>query len=105
MIVMIIATVLLVFSLFLFLTGVVGLFKFNYVLSRMHAVALGDTLGILCAIIGVVLLRGWSLISFKLLLIPVFMFLTGPVVTHLIAECETRYHRPTGREYKKEDRS
>ena len=33
-------------GLFVYVVSVFGLFRFQYVLNRMHAAALGDTLGI-----------------------------------------------------------
>jgi len=104
MICIILAAICFALSLFLFLSEVIGLYRFNYVLTRMHATALGDTFGILFAVLGVILLRGLSMASWKMLLVPVFLFLTGPVVTHLIAQCEVLYHRPSHEEYRREDR-
>ena len=49
------------FGLFVFFTAVLGLFRFDYVLNRMHAAAVGDTLGLFCILIGLILLHGWSL--------------------------------------------
>ena len=40
----------------------------------------------------------------KLILVIVFMFLTGPVLTHLIAAEEVASHQPTEDEYREEDR-
>ena len=37
---------LLLFGLFVFFTAVLGLYRFDYVLNRMHAAAVGDALGI-----------------------------------------------------------
>ena len=35
----------LLFGLFVFFTAVLGLYRFDYVLNRMHAAAVGDALG------------------------------------------------------------
>ena len=40
----------------------------------------------------------------KLVLILVFMFLTGPVVTHLLAGAEVETHTNAGHEYREVDR-
>lgn len=53
-------------------SAVLGLFRFDYVLNRMHAAAVGDSLGIFCVLIGLMLLHGWSLSAAKTLLIFVF---------------------------------
>ena len=76
------------FGLFVFFTAVLGLFRFDYVLNRMHAAAVGDTLGVFCILIGLILFHGWSLSAAKTLLILVFLWLTSPVASHLIAEIE-----------------
>ena len=68
--------------------GVLGLFRFRYVLNRMHAAALVDTLGVLGVLLGLMVLCGVSVTSGKLLLIVVFLWLTSPVATHLIAKME-----------------
>ena len=79
---------LLVFGVFVFFTAVLGLYRFGYVLNRMHAAAVGDSLGIFCVLIGLMLLHGWSLSAAKTLLIFVFLWLTSPVCSHLVAEME-----------------
>ena len=76
------------FGLFVFFSAVLGLFRFDYVLNRMHAAAVGDSLGIFCVLIGLMLLHGWSLSAAKTLLVFVFLWLTSPVASHLIAEME-----------------
>lgn len=76
------------FGLFTFFTAVLGLFHFHYVLNRMHAAAVGDALGIFCVLAGLILLHGWSLTAVKALLILLFLWLTSPVASHLIAEME-----------------
>ena len=57
----------LLFGLFVFFTAVLGLYRFDYVLNRMHAAAVGDALGIFCILLGLMLLHGWSLPAFKTL--------------------------------------
>ena len=80
--------VVLVFGVFVFFSAVLGVYRFDYVLNRMHAAAVGDSLGIFCVLIGLMLLHGWSLSAAKTLLIFVFLWLTSPVCSHLVAEME-----------------
>ena len=80
--------VFLVAGVFVFLTSVVGIFRLRYVLNRMHAAALCDAFGIFLVLIGGILLRGLSVACVKLALILVFLWITSPVATHLIAEME-----------------
>lgn len=80
--------VLLVFGVFVFFTAVLGVYRFHYVLNRMHAAAVGDALGIFCILLGVVLLHTPSLAAVKALLVLVFLWITSPVASHLIAQAE-----------------
>lgn len=43
---------LLIGGLFIFVVQLVGVFKFRFVLNRMHAAAMGDTLGIMISLTG-----------------------------------------------------
>ena len=91
-------------AVFIFFSEVLGFYKFRYVLSRMHAAAMGDTLGIGSVLIAVAILTGELVPILKLALILIFMFLTGPVVTHLISGAEVETHRNAGQEYREVDR-
>ncbi|MCL2121008.1 MAG: monovalent cation/H(+) antiporter subunit G [Clostridiales bacterium] len=65
-----------------------GLFRFNYVLNRVHAAATCDTFGLLLTFSSLILAFGWDTSSWKLLLILIFLWLSSPVSTHLIAHLE-----------------
>jgi len=104
MIRVILAGLFLALAVFIFFSEVLGFYKFTYVMNRMHAAAMGDTLGIGSVHIAVAVLTGELVPILKLILILVFMFLTGPVVTHLIAGAEVATHKNAGHEYKEVDR-
>lgn len=65
-----------------------GIFKLKFVLNRMHAAALNDTLAILLVLFGLIIMNGWSFASLKLLLIIVFLWFASPVSSHLLARLE-----------------
>lgn len=65
-----------------------GVFKFKYVLNRMHAAAMGDTLGIGVSLTGLMILSGFNVTSVKMALIIVFLWLASPVSSHLISRLE-----------------
>ena len=104
MIRVILAGIFLALAVFIFFSEVLGFYKFKYVMNRMHAAAMGDTLGIGSVLIAVAILTGELVPILKLLLVLVFMFLTGPVVTHLIAGAEVETHKNAGHEYREVDR-
>jgi len=84
----IISLLLTVGGLFVLLSGVVGIFKFKYSLSRIHAGALLDTVGIVLMVLGVVVGNGFNVTSLKMLLIVGILWLTSPVSGHLIGRLE-----------------
>ena len=77
-----------IMGLLVFVIQLVGVFKFKYVLNRMHAAGMGDTMGISLCLIGTIFLFGWSFISLKIALIVAFLWLASPVSTHLISRLE-----------------
>ena len=80
--------------------AVIGVFRFHYVLNRMHAAALGDTMGILMIMLGLAVASGVNLLSLKLLMI-IFLFWTAsPVASHLIGRLELTTNEELDREVK-----
>ncbi|MBE5801997.1 MAG: monovalent cation/H(+) antiporter subunit G [Clostridiales bacterium] len=82
------SAVLMLGGLFFLLSGVVGQYRFHYVLNRMHAASMGDSLGL-----GLVLLSlcvsadsGWLIV--KYLLVILFVWVTSPTAGHLIGRLE-----------------
>ena len=79
---------LLLMGLGIFLLQIFGVFKFKYVLNRMHAAAMGDTLGIGVSLSGLIVLSGLNFTSLKMALIILFLWLASPVSSHLISRLE-----------------
>lgn len=65
-----------------------GIFKFKFVLNRMHAAAMNDTLAILFVLTGLIIANGLDFVSLKLLLIILFLWFASPVSSHLLARLE-----------------
>ena len=72
----------------IFILQLFGVFKFKYVLNRMHAAAMGDTLGIGASLTGLILLSGFNVTSVKMALIIAFLWMASPVSSHLISRLE-----------------
>lgn len=79
-----------------FLIEVYGVFHMKYVLNRMHAAALGDTLGIGCSMAGLMLLSGFRFATLKMMLVVVFLWVTSPVSAHLLARLEAGTNEKLG---------
>ena len=78
----------LVTGLVFMILAVFGVNRFRRALNRMHAAAMGDTLGILFVFAGLILIRGFSMDSLKLFLVIVFFWTAGPVSGHMISRLE-----------------
>ncbi|MEN6543179.1 monovalent cation/H(+) antiporter subunit G [Parvibaculum sp.] len=67
------------------LIGALGVLRLPDFWSRIHAAGIIDTAGVSFITLGLMLQAGFSLVALKLLLIAVFIFITGPTATHAIA--------------------
>ena len=82
------ASVCFIIGIVFMLVAVFGVNRFRKALNRMHAAALGDTLGILFVFLGLILMRGISLDSLKLFLVILFFWMASPVSGHMISRLE-----------------
>jgi multicomponent Na+:H+ antiporter subunit G len=81
-------------GMFFFVVGVVGLLRLPDVYCRLHATTKCDTLGAGLILFGLVLFAGISVDSVKLLLIILFIWLTNPTASHIIAHAAYRNNEP-----------
>ena len=84
----IIGALLILAGVFIFIVEMIGVFRFKYVLNRMHAAAMGDTLGIGLALIGLIVISGLNFTSLKLFVVIIFLWFSSPVSSHLITRVE-----------------
>lgn len=84
----IIGSVFIFAGMFVFATGIRGIFKMHYVINRVHVVAFCDTLGMLCMITGLVVISGFTMSTLKLTVILLFMWITNPVLSCMITKAE-----------------
>ena len=85
---LILGSAFLICGLVIFFTEIFGVFRFHYVLNRMHAAAMGDTLGIGSCMIGLVIFSGINFTSLKLLSILAFLWFASPVSSHVLSRLE-----------------
>lgn len=67
------------------LIGALGLFRMPSFITRVHAASLIDSLGAILILTGLMLQAGLTLVTIKLVLILIFLLLTGPTAIHAIA--------------------
>ncbi|MCG8482855.1 MAG: monovalent cation/H(+) antiporter subunit G [Clostridia bacterium] len=79
-------TILLFSGLFFFLVGTIGILRLPDVLTRAHSAAKCDTLGAILSLSSLIILRGFDIVTIKILTIILFIWITSPTATHLISE-------------------
>lgn len=85
---LIIGTLLFVIGLVIIAIAIFGVYRFNYILNRMHVAATCDTLALFIMLIGLIFLNGISFTTLKLVTIIIFFWLTSPICSHLISKVE-----------------
>ncbi|MCQ1538324.1 cation:proton antiporter [Methanocalculus taiwanensis] len=71
-------------GLFFMVVGAVGLIRLPDFYTRAHASGKCDTLGEGMMLIGFILYEGMTLISVKLLLLAIFIFISSPTAVHAL---------------------
>jgi multicomponent Na+:H+ antiporter subunit G len=71
---------------FFTVVGMIGLIRMPEFFSRMHAASVMETLGAGFLVLGMILQAGPTLVTLKLLFVMALFLVTGPVVTHALAQ-------------------
>tara|TARA_Y100000746_G_C15369589_1_gene393585 strand:- start:421 stop:744 length:324 start_codon:yes stop_codon:yes gene_type:complete len=67
------------------ITGAYGAYKAPGFWSRLQSVSLIESLGAFLVLIGLGLQSGFTFITIKIVIIGIFLFITGPTSTHALA--------------------
>ena len=87
------------------LIGVFGVFRFRFVINRMHCASILDTLGILCILLSLMAASRSLAYLPKLLLILLTFWVGSPIASHLVSRMEYRTDKDAGTHFKEEDRT
>lgn len=82
----VISALMLLTGAFFVLVGGIGIFRLPDFYTRLHGAGVTDTLGAGLIILGLMLQAGFTLAAVKLLMILVFLFITGPTSCHALAQ-------------------
>jgi multicomponent Na+:H+ antiporter subunit G len=85
---MLLVSLVMLSGLFFFMVGTIGILRFPDIFTRAHCAAKCDTLGVVLCLLSLIIFNGFNLVSLKIILIVVFVWVTNPVATHLIAKAE-----------------
>ena len=83
-----IAAVCIIIGMLVFLCATLGVLRLKYVMNKMHAAALGDTMGLFMIVLGLIILSSNAFIIAKFVLVILFFWLTSPIATHMLAKVE-----------------
>ena len=94
---LVIGTLFLLTGTIVFLIEIYGIFKKKYVLDRMHAAAMGDTMGLFPCMIGVCFYSGFNFTTAKIILVIIFFWVASPVTSHMTALLESYTNNRLGK--------
>lgn len=78
-------------GLFIMVVSIIGLYRFDFALNRIHAAALADTLSLLLFTVGILIAVGLHAVAWKLaLVVVVVQWLTSPLSSHMLSMFEYR---------------
>ena len=86
---LVIGTIFLIAGLVVFAIEIYGIFHMNYVLNRMHAAAMGDTMGLFFVMIGLCFYSGCNFTTLKIILAIILFWIASPVASHMTALLES----------------
>lgn len=89
----ILAALFILIGLVITFTGIMGFYKLKFILNRMHAAALIDTLGIFFIALGLIFIKGFlnedgslDVTAIKLICVVFILWITSPVSSHIISK-------------------
>ncbi len=68
------------------ITGGIGIVRMPSFFTRIHAAGMAETMCAPPILLAMMIQAGWSLVTFKLVLILIFLFLTSPTASHALAK-------------------
>ena len=96
------AAIFIIGGLFFMTAAVIGVLRFPDFFSRLHAIGMGQSLGLSLCCIGLFIYHGVNITGGKILLVMIFYLVTGPVGTHIVDKVAFRESLRKARIDKKE---
>ena len=85
-----IAAVFLAAGLSVIMIAILGVYRFHYIMNRMHSAAIIDAVGLFLILTGLMILSGSSAYIPKLLLILMIQWIGSPIASHMVGRLEIR---------------
>lgn len=84
----ILCAVCLITAMILFTAAALGANRFGFIMNRIHAGGIGDTLGLFLIALSIILGDGFHMAEVKMCFIIIFMWFTAPVSSHILIQVE-----------------
>lgn len=101
----IIALVFLAAGLFFLIASAIGMLRLPDFYTRLHASGNSETLGLMLSLLGLAIYETSGLVTIKLIIIFVLVFLGNPIGTHILGRSAYKSHYPVWTGEEKEDES
>ena len=72
------------------LISIFGVYKFNYVMNRMHCAAIIDSMVLFLVLAGLMVLSGSIAYIPKLILVLCFQWISSPIASHMVGRLEVQ---------------
>ena len=95
--------VLLVLAIFAMASSVIGSIQFGFIMNRLHAAGIGDTMALLFAAVAAAVGTGNFIIALKIFTVVLFMWFTSPVATHFLGQIEYYMNNHLNKYMRRED--
>lgn len=90
----IIACLLMAVGLVFLIGSLVGMLRLPDFYSRIHASGNSETLGTMLVFLGLALYNGFNTVSFKIILIFIFVFIGNPIGSHILSKSAYKTGHP-----------
>ena len=81
-----IATILLLIGFFFIAISAIGVIRLPDFYSRLHSSGIGETLGLMISFLGLAVFEGLNLMTIKLFIVFLLVFLANPIGTHILGQ-------------------
>ena len=98
----IIGSIFLVLGIICGIISILGIYRFKFVMNRMHAAAIVDALSLSLIVVGLIIISLNLDFVFKLGLILVFQWVGSPIASHMVMRLEKETDKELDKHVKKE---
>lgn len=98
----IIGSIFLVLGIMCGIISILGIYRFKFVMNRMHAAAIVDALSLSLIVVGLIIISLNLDFVFKLALILVFQWVGSPIASHMVMRLEKETDKELDKHVKKE---